>query len=89
LKVRLVLPQQGGRDAIGAEVIVHAAGKIHWAVLQPAMSYLASHEPALHFGLGAVMHFDSIEVAWPDGVKETFASGAADQLLVLRKGEGK
>ncbi len=86
LKLRLLLPQQGNRDAIGAEVVVTAGGKEFWAVLQPATSYLASNDPAMHFGLGAVANVDSIEVQWPDGMKERFASGTADQLLILKKG---
>jgi len=89
LKLRLVLPQQGNRDAIGAEAIVSVGGKKHWAVLQPSMSYLASNDPALHFGLGAAANVDSIEVQWPDGTKENFTGGATDRVVVLRKGEGK
>jgi hypothetical protein len=89
LKLRLVLPKAGGRDAVGAEAIVRAGGKTHWALLQPATSYLASNDPALHFGLGASSAVETIEVLWPDGVKETFSGGAADRALVLRRGEGK
>jgi hypothetical protein len=89
IKLRLLLPQHGGRDAIGAEVILTTGGKRHWAVLQPATSYLVSHDPALHFGIGTAESVDSIEVLWPDGAKETFNGGAVDKLFVLKKGEGK
>ena len=89
LSLRLLLPQQGQRDAIGAEVVVTAGGKRHWAVLQPATSYLASHDPALHFGLGVAAVVDSIEVLWPDGSKEAFPGGPAGRSLTLRKGAGK
>jgi enediyne biosynthesis protein E4 len=89
LKLRLILPEHGGRDAIGAEAVLLAGGKKHWATLQPATSYLASNDPALHFGFGTNANFDSIEITWPDGRKETFAGGAADKLVVLRQGEGK
>lgn len=86
LKLRLLLPRQGDRDALGAEVTVTAAGKKHWAVLQPATSYLASNDPDLHFGLGPAAAIDSIEVLWPDGVREKFPGAKADQLLTLRHG---
>lgn len=86
LKLRLLLPQQGNRDAIGAEAVVTAAGKNHWAVLQPATSYLVSNDPALHFGIGPATSIDGIEVLWPDGSKETFPGGAADKLITLKKG---
>jgi len=86
LRVRAVDPAHGGRDAIGAEVSVVAGGKRHWAVLQPATSYLVSHEPVLHFGLGTATSLGSVEVLWPDGRKETFPGGAVDRLAVLRAG---
>ena len=89
LKLRLLLPQQGNRDAIGAEVVVRAGGKNHWALLQPATSYLASHDPALHFGLGAATAVETIEILWPDGTKESVAGGAVDRAMVVKKGEAK
>jgi hypothetical protein len=85
----LLLPEQGGRDAIGAEAVVVANGKRHWALVQPATSYLASNDPAMHFGLGAATKVDRVEVLWPDGTKETFGEAAVDKLLVLRKGPTK
>jgi hypothetical protein len=89
LRVRVTDPGRGGRDAIGAEVTVVAGGRRRWAVAQPATSYLASHDPALHFGLGPVAAVESVEVRWPDGVRETFAGGPADRLVQLQKGQGK
>jgi hypothetical protein len=39
--------------------------------------------------LGPTEAVDSIEVLWPDGVREHFAGRKADQVVELRKGEGK
>jgi hypothetical protein len=89
LKLRLTDPARGGRDAIGAEVVVRAGGRNRWAVLQPATSFLASSEPVLHFGLGAASHIDSIEVLWPDGRRETFPDGIIDRPLELKSGTGR
>lgn len=89
LRIRAVLPTHGGRDAIGAEVTVVAGGRRRWAPAQPATSYLASNDPAVHFGLGTAAQFDAIEVLWPDGARETFPGGAVDRLIVLKKGEGR
>jgi enediyne biosynthesis protein E4 len=88
LRVRLSDPARGNRDAIGAEVVLVSGAKRYWAVLQPATSYLVSHEPVLHFGLGTATSVDSIEVLWPDGQKERFPGGTADRQMVLRVGEG-
>jgi hypothetical protein len=89
IRLRLLLPAQGDRDAIGAEVIVVVSGKPHWAVLQPAASYLSSSEAVVHFGLGAATKYDSIEVLWPDGNRERFPGASADQVVICRKGQGK
>lgn len=89
LKLRLLEPAFGNRDAIGAEVTVRAGPKLHWALLQPATSYLASQDPWIHVGLGAATSVDAVAVLWPDGTQETFPGGATDRTLLLRKGEGQ
>jgi hypothetical protein len=89
ITLKLVLPQQGGRDAIGAEVVVRTAGKSRWAVLQPATSYLANNEPVVHFGLGSASTIDAVDVLWPDGTKETFTGVSPNRFVTLRKGESR
>lgn len=86
--LRLVDPAVGGRDAIGAEVVVRAGGQARWAVLQPATSYLCSHEPVVHLGLGAVTEVEAIEVRWPDGARETLGPLSVDRRWVIHKGVG-
>lgn len=85
LRIRVLDAAHGSRDAIGAEVTVRAGAKKWWTVVQPALGYLTSHDPAVHFGLGVATSFDALEVLWPDGTKEKFPGGPADRLLVLRK----
>lgn len=88
LHVRVVDPARGGRDALGAEVILRDEHRIQGQVLQPATSYLASHEPVLHFGLGPEPRVRGIEVRWPDGSTEAFPAPAVDRIVVLKRGEG-
>lgn len=88
LAVRLVDPARGKRDAIGAEAVVKAGGRNWWAVLQPATSYLSSHEPVLHYGLGQAAQINAIEVAWPDGTRESFPGGPANRRVTLEQGRG-
>jgi hypothetical protein len=77
------------RDAYGAEITVRA-GDRHWVRhLNPGYSFLCSNDPRAHFGLGPISQIDAIEVRWPDGSEETFTGRAADQLVVLHKGEGQ
>ncbi|HXG46670.1 MAG TPA: CRTAC1 family protein, partial [Methylomirabilota bacterium] len=89
LMVRALDPARGGRDAIGAEVRVRAGGRTFAEWVQPSASYLASHDPRVHFGLGEAPAVEAIEVLWPDGLLERFPGGAVDRHLTLRRGEGK
>ncbi|MCC6233858.1 MAG: CRTAC1 family protein [Verrucomicrobiales bacterium] len=88
LRLRLVLPEHGGRDALGAEALVHTPKGTRWAVLQPATSYLASHEPVLHFGLAPHETVTGITVRWPDGTSEHFTAPPLDTSTILRRGTG-
>jgi hypothetical protein len=87
--VRAIDPALGGRDAYGAHVIVHAAGLTRHGWVNPAYSFACSNDPRVHFGLGAVDHFELIDVTWPDGLVEQFNGGAADRVLVLSRGNGR
>jgi hypothetical protein len=77
------------RDAYGAEVTVIAQGRRWLGLINPGSSYLCSNDPRAHFGLGAVASVDALVVVWPDGSEERFPGRAADQVIVLRKGEGQ
>ena len=87
--MRLVDPARGGRDAIGAEVRLRADEQKWWGVLQPATSYLVSHEPTLYFGFGAVTNVETAEIVWAEGDRELFEIGPVDRTVVLKKGSGK
>jgi len=77
------------RDAYGAAITVRAAGRRWLGWINPGSSYCCSHDPRAHFGLGQADRVDAIDVVWPDGTEESFPGGRTDQLIVLRKGEGK
>jgi len=87
--VRAVDPALGGRDAIGAEVVVEGKGQRWWRLIQPSCSYLVSNDPRALFGLGPVDFVASIRVIWPDGKEELFTGGAVDRSMIVRKGSGQ
>lgn len=89
LVVRAIYPAMGGRDAYGAEVRVTAGGRQWIRLVQPSHSYLVSNDPRAHFGLGDAKIIERIEVLWPDGAEEIFPGGPCDQVISLRKGNGK
>jgi hypothetical protein len=88
LKVRAIDPELK-RDAYGAEVRVTAGGRTRLRPVNPAESYLCSSSPVAHFGLGAAAEVARIVVTWPGGQREVFPGGAADRLVLVKKGEGQ
>lgn len=88
LTLRAVLPELGGRDAYGAEIVIEAGGRRWWRIVQPGSSYLVSNDPRVQVGLGKVANVGRIHVVWPDGSEENFPGGPVDRFVVLQKGSG-
>ncbi len=88
LCIRAVDPEHGERDAVGAEVRVHAGPRRWLRWINPATSFLCSNDPRAHFGLGPNVQVDAITILWPDGSRERFPGGQADHQLTLYKGKG-
>jgi enediyne biosynthesis protein E4 len=76
------------KDAIGARVSVHAAGRRISGEVQSGSSYISQNDARVHVGLGASGTYDRIEVLWPDGGREQFAGGKADRVVTLTQGTG-
>jgi len=85
---RVTDPGLGGRDAIGAHVILWSAGGASQRSVNPGYGFLSSHDPRVHFGLGAVVEFDSLLVRWPGGDAEHFEGGPVDQWKTIKRGQG-
>jgi hypothetical protein len=77
------------RDAVGARVYVYVDGRRLSAEVQTGTSYLSQDDSRQHFGLADAWAYDRIEVQWPGGVRESFAGGKANQIVVLKQGTGK
>ena len=78
--VELLLVGAGQRDALGARVTVTAGGARQVRERQSGGSYLSSHDPRLHFGLGRATKAD-IAIRWPDGQVQTLAAVDANQIV--------
>jgi hypothetical protein len=87
--IRALDPALGGRDAYGAEISIQAGGRRWSRWINPGYSFECSNDPRAHFGVGKATRVDDIQVIWPDGNEEVFPGAAADQVVVLRRGEGK
>ena len=67
-------------DALGARVVVTAGDVRQTQERQSGSSYLSSHDPRLHFGLGTATRA-RVEITWPSGQVQTLENVAADQVL--------
>jgi enediyne biosynthesis protein E4 len=77
------------RDAYGAIVTLRGGERRWTGLVHAGGSYLCSNDARVHFGLGAQETVDELQVQWPDGMEERFPGRSADQIVVLRKGEGR
>jgi hypothetical protein len=87
LIVRAIDPALGGRDAYGAQVIIHSGGQQSSGWINPGYSYLCSNDPRAHFGLGVRTKVDIVEVIWPGGKRERFPGTPANRIVLLEKGK--
>ncbi len=86
LKVLLV-GTSSNRSAIGARVTLRYGDRIQAQSVQAQSSFYSSSDRRLHFGLGSSRRAN-VEVRWPSGNREDARDVAADQLVVIREGDG-
>ncbi|MFI5454108.1 MAG: CRTAC1 family protein [Isosphaerales bacterium] len=70
----LIVKFQGSganRDAIGTRLIAHVGPHKLLRTIDGGGSYLSTHDPRVHFGLGDAPRVDRLEVRWPSGRVET------------------
>lgn len=87
LMVRAIDPRWK-RNAIGARITVSAGDRTWISWINPGSSYQCSGDPRAHFGLGDHSKVDRVDIRWPDGMHEAFPAVEANQVLVLKRGEG-
>lgn len=75
------------RDAIGARVMLYAAGDRQARTVMPTRSYLSQTETTLTFGLGDAAEIERVEIVWPDGAKQTLTGLEVDRLHEIRQAE--
>lgn len=77
---------KGGIMPIGAEVRVTAGGRTQWRDVASGDSYMSTHDPRPHFGLGDATTVERVDVRWPDGTHSVRKDVRARQNLRIRKG---
>ena len=76
---------RSNRSAIGARVMVSAAGHMQTDELRSGGSYLSQNDMRLHFGLGSATRADSITVRWPSGEKSVLRDVGADRVVTIHE----
>jgi hypothetical protein len=84
LQVRLEGPA-GNRHGLGATVRVTAQGRTQARPVLSQSSYCSFDDLRLTFGLGESRRADRVEVAWPNGARQTLSDVAAGQVLTIRQ----
>jgi enediyne biosynthesis protein E4 len=77
----------GSAIPIGATVTVTAGARTMSRDVASGESYLSTHDPRPHFGLGKAEMADAVVVRWPDGTRSVRTNVRARQFLVVRKGK--
>jgi hypothetical protein len=82
------LGTRSNRSAIGARVRVVTGRHTQLEEVISGSSFLAQNDLRLHFGLGQAKAADLVEVSWPSGLKESFRSVSANQLITVEETRG-
>jgi enediyne biosynthesis protein E4 len=79
---------KSNRSAIGARVKVTLGAHVQMREVMSGSSYYSQSDLRLHFGLGRAAAAETVEIAWPSGLKETFRDLPAHHLYVLHEAKG-
>ena len=74
------------RSAIGAQVVVTAGGRRAIQELSSGGSFYSQNSFTLHFGLGAALKADAVEVRWPNGARQQWKDLGAGKTHRLIEG---
>ena len=85
---KLVGGPKSPRDAIGAKLFLTAGGIRQRGDVFSGGSYASSSDQRLHFGLGAAMKVDKVEIHWPSGAKELITLPAVDRIFTVVENKG-
>lgn len=74
---------KSNRDGLGTKVKITAAHRPQFNAATTAVGYNSSSDKRVHFGLGEATVVDTIELAWPSGIKQVLTNVKADQVLTV------
>jgi enediyne biosynthesis protein E4 len=88
IKFQLVGGASSPRDAIGSTVFLISNGIRQRSDVISGGSYGSSSDLRVHFGLGASLKVDEVEIHWPSGRKEKIFPQQVDHIFTVTEGKG-
>ena len=76
----------GEPNPLGTVVTIRAGGRSQSQDIASGDSFLSTHDPRPHFGLGSAEKVDELDVRWPDGTHSRRRDVPARQILKIRYG---
>ncbi len=77
------------RDAIGARIVVEAAGQSFSQWVTAGDGYFSNDEPVIEIGLGTVQSIDAVHVHWPSGKQQSFDDVKLDSRYLVVENEAE
>ena len=77
---------RSNRDAVGARVRVRTASGVQSRAVTAGSAYLSNSSLVQHFGLGAAVRADVVEIDWPSGGHTRLQDVEADNLYDIVEG---
>jgi hypothetical protein len=71
------------RDGLGTKVKITTAEGVQYNHATTAVGYGSASDKRVYFGLGGATVIETIELAWPAGVKQVLTGVKADQILTI------
>ncbi len=88
LTLKLVGGAKSPRDAVGAKVFLTAGRVRQRADVISGGSYASSSDVRVHFGLGASIAVERLQVNWPSGSQQVVVVTGVDRILTVVEGNG-
>jgi hypothetical protein len=82
-----LVPREGNRDALGANVWLEAEGATRRAAVHGGVTYLSQCDRRVHFGLGKAEKVDRITIRWPNGERQVLEDLPANRFLTIEQGK--
>lgn len=74
---------RSNRDGLGTKVKIATARGVQYNHATTTVGYNSSSNKRVHFGLGDQTMVDTIELAWPSGIRQVLRQVKADQVLTV------